>query len=98
MSDSQSLAHDIAALTDLAKRFSQNGRHGEAAELFLLALRLDPKNLSIKLALAEARKLQREQGGGNDPRSLREMLREGFRRDAIDAAHFIGLAHLYAEK
>ncbi len=98
MSDSQSFAHDVAALTELAQRFSQTGKHGEAAELFLLALRLDPKNLSVKLALAEARKLQREQGGGNTPRSLREMLRESLRRDAIDAAHFLGLAHLYAEK
>ena len=98
MSDSQSLAHDVAALTELAQRFSQNGKHGEAAELFLLALRLDPKNLSVKLALAEARKLQREQGDGKRPRSLRDMLREGLRRDSIDAAHFLGLAHLYAER
>ena len=31
-------------------------------------------------------------------RSVRDMLREGFRRNEIDAAHFVGLAHLYAEK
>lgn len=31
-------------------------------------------------------------------RGVRDMLREGFRRNAIDAAHFVGLAHLYAEK
>jgi CRP/FNR family cyclic AMP-dependent transcriptional regulator len=39
----------------------------------------------------------------NDPQSfggrgVRDLLREGFRRNAIDAAHFVGLAHLYAEK
>ena len=51
-------------LTDLARRFSQSGRHEEAAELLLLALRLDPKNLSVKLGLAEARKQQRQQTGG----------------------------------
>src|SRR6185295_4539762 len=35
---------------------------------------------------------------GRPPRSLREMLREQYRRNAIDAAQFVGLAHLYAEK
>ncbi|MES1243186.1 MAG: hypothetical protein ABUT39_16355, partial [Acidobacteriota bacterium] len=39
----------------------------------------------------------------SDPQSFRgrgvqDMLREGFRRNAIDSAHFVGLAHLYAEK
>jgi CRP-like cAMP-binding protein len=38
----------------------------------------------------------------SDPQSCAqdvwEMLCEGFRRNAIDAAHFVGLAHLYAEK
>lgn len=97
MSDPQSLERDVTALTDLANRFSQSGRHEEAAELLLLALRLDPKNLSVKLGLAEARKQQRLQTGG-PPRSVKDMLREGFRRNAIDAAHFLGLAHLYAEK
>jgi CRP-like cAMP-binding protein len=97
MSDPQSLIQDVTALTDLAQRFSQSGKHEEAAELFLLALRLDPKNLSVKLGLAEARKLQRQHTGG-PPRTLKEMMREGFRRSAIDAAHFLGLAHIYSEK
>jgi tetratricopeptide (TPR) repeat protein len=97
MSDPQSLERDVTALTDLANRFSQSGRHEEAAELLLLALRLDPKNLSVKLGLAEARKQQRLQTGG-PARSVKDILREGFRRNAIDAAHFLGLAHLYAEK
>ena len=93
----QTLTEDIAALTDLATRLSQSGKHEEAAELFLLALRLDPKNLSVKLGLAEARKLQRQHSGGA-PRTIKEMLREGFRRSSIDAAHFLGLAHIYSEK
>ncbi|HBL26262.1 MAG TPA: hypothetical protein DD490_05435, partial [Acidobacteria bacterium] len=97
MSDAQSLARDVTALTELANRFSQNGRPEEASELLLLALRLDPKNLSVKLSLAEARSQQRLQGGGPS-RSVKETLREGLRRNAIDAAHFLGLAHLYAEK
>jgi CRP-like cAMP-binding protein len=88
---------DIEELTDLARRFSEGGRHDEAAELLLLALRLEPKNLSVKLGLAEIRKRQQQNRGGS-LRSLRDVMREGFRRNAIDAAHFLGLAHLYAEK
>ncbi|HEV7517728.1 MAG TPA: tetratricopeptide repeat protein, partial [Thermoanaerobaculia bacterium] len=96
MSDPQS-SQELTELTALARRFSQREMYEEAADLFLLALRLDPKNLGVKLGLAEVRKLQRQQKGG-PPRTLKEMLREQFRRDAIDAAHFMGLAHLYAEK
>jgi CRP/FNR family transcriptional regulator, cyclic AMP receptor protein len=88
---------EIQELTDLARRFSASGRYDEAADLLLLALRLEPKNLSVKLGLAEVRKLQ-QQHRGTSSRSLRDVLREGFRRNAIDAAHFLGLAHLYAEK
>jgi CRP-like cAMP-binding protein/thioredoxin-like negative regulator of GroEL len=88
---------DIEELTDLARRFSEGGRHDEAAELLLMALRLEPKNLSVKLGLAEIRKRQQQNRGGS-LRSLRDVMREGFRRNAIDAAHFLGLAHLYAEK
>ncbi|HVR97136.1 MAG TPA: cyclic nucleotide-binding domain-containing protein [Thermoanaerobaculia bacterium] len=97
MSDPQSPSKDVDELTELARRFSERGRYEEAAELFLFALRLDPKNFSVKLGLAEVRKLHRQQRGGTS-RSLRDMMREGFRRNAIDAAHFLGLAHLYAEK
>ncbi|HVR11994.1 MAG TPA: cyclic nucleotide-binding domain-containing protein [Thermoanaerobaculia bacterium] len=93
------LTPEVDELADLARRMSAASRHDEAAELLLLALRLDPKNLSVKLALAEVRKLQQLEGGGDGrSRSLREVLREGFRRNAIDAAHFLGLAHLYAER
>jgi CRP/FNR family transcriptional regulator, cyclic AMP receptor protein len=88
---------EIQELTDLARRFAEGGRYDEAADLLLVALRLDPKNLSVKLGLAEVRKLQQQHRGGSS-RSLRDMLREGFRRNAIDGAHFLGLAHLYAEK
>ena len=90
-------ARDVQELTDLARRFSEGGKHEEAADLLLLALRLEPKNLSVKLALAEIRKRQQQHRGGTS-RSLRDIMREGFRRNAIDAAHFLGLAHLYAEK
>ena len=88
---------DLQALTDLARRFSEREMYDEAAELFVLALHLDAKNLGVKMGLAEVRKLQRQQKG-HRPRSVKEVLREQLRRNAIDAAHFLGLAHLYAEK
>lgn len=97
MDDPQGPAQDLDALTALARRFAEREMYDEAAELFLLALRLAPKNMGVKLGLAEVRKRQRQQRGGQ-PRSLREGLREQFRRNAIDASHFLGLAHLYAEK
>ncbi len=98
MSDPQSPSNpEVQELTDLARRFAETGRYEESADLLLLALRLEPKNLSVKLGLAEIRKLQ-QQHKGTSSRSLRDILREGFRRNAIDAAHFLGLAHLYAEK
>ena len=90
-------ANEIQELTDLARRFSESGKHEEAADLLLLALRLEPKNLSVKLGLAEIRKRQQQnRGTSSTSRSLRDIMREGFRRNAIDAAHFLGLAHLYA--
>ena len=99
MSQPSSSSPEIQELTDLARRFSESGRYEEAADLLLLALRLEPKDLSVKLGLAEIRKLQQQnRGGGSSSRNLRDILREGFRRNAIDAAHFLGLAHLYAEK
>ena len=99
MNDPQSPStnQEVHELTGLARRFSDTGRYEEAAELLLLALRLEPKNLSVKLGLAEIRKLQQQYKGASS-RSLRDILREGFRRSALDAAHFLGLAHLYAEK
>ncbi len=103
MSEPQNLQQHLRPLiddiADLARRLSAASRHDEAAEILLLALRLDPANLAVKLALAEARKLHQQQGGGDSrSRSLREVLREGFRRNAIDAAHFLGLAELFAER
>jgi CRP-like cAMP-binding protein/thioredoxin-like negative regulator of GroEL len=95
----QTLLAEVDEIASLARRLSAASRHDEAAELLLLALRLDPENLAVKLGLAEVRKLAQMEGGGDGrSRSLREVLREGFRRNAIDAAHFLGLAHLYAER
>lgn len=98
MSDPAAPARDLEQLTTLAQRFCEREMFEEAADLYLMALRLDPKSLSVKLGLAEVRKRLRHQKGGAHPRSLREAMREQLRRNAIDASQFLGLAHLYAEK
>lgn len=99
MSDPPLPPHDVDQIVDLARRFAERERFEDAADLYLLALRLDPKNVGVKLGLAEVRKRQRQrQGGTGSPRSLRELVREQLRRASIDAAHFLGLAHTYAER
>lgn len=91
------LPDELDALIRLAKRLAGRRRYGEAAELFRMALRLDPENLGAKLALAEVRK-RMGQMRGRPPRGLRDDAEEQHWRDSIDAGHFLGLAHLYAEK
>jgi len=98
MSERATPPDDVERLVGLARVFAERERFDEAAELYLLALRLDPKNVGVKLGLAEARKRQRQRSGGSPPRSLRGLVREQLRRAAIDSAHFLGLAHLYGEK
>ncbi len=96
MSEVPGNTREVDELVGLARRFCDQGLHAEAADLLVLALRLDPQNRSVKLGIAEVRKLQLQDGG--TPKGLRDGIREGFRRNAIDASHFLGLAHLYAEK
>ena len=83
-------------LTALAARLLERGLDAEATELFRMARRLDPGNLEVHLGLARARELRRRRGtAATDPEGR---LREELRRSAIDAAHFLGLAHLFAER
>lgn len=88
---------EVAELTALATRFRERGYYDAAGELLALALSLDPRSIDVKMALTDVRRLQR-QVPGSRPRSVREQLREEFRRHAIDASHFVGLAALYADQ
>jgi CRP-like cAMP-binding protein/cytochrome c-type biogenesis protein CcmH/NrfG len=98
MSDTPPAPPDVAALVELARRFADRKLFDEALELFQVALRLDPKNLGIRLALARLRNLQRARRGPSEPKDPAEVLREELRRNRIDAAQFVGLAWLYAER
>jgi CRP-like cAMP-binding protein/cytochrome c-type biogenesis protein CcmH/NrfG len=89
---------DVEQIVALAARFAERERFEDAADLYLLALRLDPKNVGVKLGLADVRKRQRQNRGGASPRGLRALVGEQLRRASIDSAHFLGLAHIYAEK
>jgi len=91
------LQEEIDELTALARRFRERRLYDAAGDLLATALALNPRNVEVKIALTDVRRLQRRQPGSR-PRSVREQLREQFRRDAIDAAQFLGLAGLYAEQ
>lgn len=88
---------DVKELVALARRFVERKLYEEASELFGVALRLEPRNLGTRLALARVRRLQKGQGRqpAKDPV---EGARAEMRRNGIDASHFVGLAWLYAEK
>ena len=89
--------HDIDSLIELAKGFADRGMFDEAIDLFEMALRFDPDNLGIKLSLAQVQFKQRSTRGGYS-RDAEDALREQLRRNAIDCAHFFGLAALYEER
>ncbi len=86
---------DLRELRRLARGFRERHRYAEAADLLAAALAERPDDPELREELAEVRRLDRSSAGHRGPR---ELLREQLRRDAIDAAHFLGLAHLYAEK
>ncbi len=88
---------DLELLTSLAKRFADGDMYDEADELFQLAQRFAPNNMGIQLNLAEVRK-HRRQSLGDSTRDAEQALRERLRRNAIDSAHFFGLAALYEER
>jgi CRP/FNR family cyclic AMP-dependent transcriptional regulator len=87
---------ELEELTTLAKRFSDQRMYDEAAELFHLASRLDPKNLGLKLSLAQVRKLQKLDSRGE--RNFDDLVQEEDRRNHLDASHFLGLASLYQDR
>ena len=88
---------DLDLLTSMAKRFATHDMFGEARQLFEIALSLDPNNRGVQLGLAQIRHHLREEEGTRQ-RTAQEELREQFRRNAIDACHFFGLASLYWER
>lgn len=89
---------DVKELVALARRFAERKLYDEAAELFGVALRLEPRNLGTRLALARIRRLQKAQGRLAAAKDPIESARSEMRRNGIDASHFVGLAWLYAEK
>jgi CRP-like cAMP-binding protein/Flp pilus assembly protein TadD len=97
MAAASTIQEDLDSLIQVARSFAHRQMYAEAAELFQLGLRLDPRNSGLRMALAEMRRKQR-QYLEHRPRSIREQLQEQFRRDAIDGAHFQGLAEFYAGK
>jgi CRP/FNR family transcriptional regulator, cyclic AMP receptor protein len=88
---------DLELISSLGKRFVNLNMFSEAEELFDLALRLEPANRGLQLNLAQVRnRLKREEG--DLQKTSEEAIREGIKRNAIDACHFFGLAALYEER
>lgn len=81
----------------MAKRFANLDMYQEARQLFEIASNLDPENRGVQLGLAQIRQHLREEEGAHQ-RTAQDELREQFRRNAIDACHFFGLASLYWER
>lgn len=88
---------ELNSLTSLARHFLERRAYDEAAQLFEMALRLDPKNVSLQLNLARVKRLQKELKGPGQ-RGLKHMLRERLRRSSLDAKHFLGLAYIFYEQ
>lgn len=97
MKPAASSSEKVEQLVALGSFFAEREMHPEAAELFALALRLDPANAAARDALVAVRRAQRE-ARGTAPSNLRDAVREEVRRQGIDGAHFIGLARLYADR
>lgn len=90
-------AERTVQLTELGRYFADRSMYTQAAELFALALHLDPGDAEARQGLEEMRRAQRR-GRRRNGATLREAVREETGRDTIDAAHYLGLAHLYVQK
>ncbi|MEO1085133.1 MAG: tetratricopeptide repeat protein, partial [Acidobacteriota bacterium] len=95
--ESLDLPVDLDKLSDLARQFAGMDMFHEAQELFELALRIDPHNRGLQLGLANIRQQLKQEKNVKEDDNERA-LRERFRRNAIDACHFFGLAALYRDR
>ena len=97
MSPPEDFPLDLDKLTTLARQFADLDMVREAANLFEMALRLDPHNRGMQLSLAQLRNRLKNEVGLQQ-RDAEQALREKFRRRAIDAWHFYGLGALYRDR
>ena len=97
LSDSPPLAVDLDHLNSLARQFAEMDMYREAEDLFEVALRLDPHNRGLQLGLASIRQ-QLKQERRAEEHDAEQAIREKYRRRAIDACHFFGLAALYRDR
>lgn len=81
----------------LARQLVERGFYEEAVELYLVALRFEPGSHELRNELTAVFDSQHQQQL-QPLSSLSSSVQKQVRRNSIDAAHFLGLAHLYAEK
>lgn len=97
MTESLDLTVDLDKLSGLARQFAELEMYREAEELFGLAIRFDPHNRGLQLALANIRQQLKQEILARED-DAENAVREKFRRNAIDACHFFGLAALYRDR
>lgn len=85
---------DLDQIIDLARHFEALEMSEEALRMVEAAARLDPHNRAVQLHLARLRQQVKQA----EERDAEKSLRERFRRNAIDACHFFGLAALYRDR
>ncbi|MCG8458761.1 MAG: cyclic nucleotide-binding domain-containing protein, partial [Holophagales bacterium] len=88
---------DPERISSLARELAENDMVDEATGLFEIALRLAPHNRGLQLSLAKLRN-QMQQDRRLHRGDAEDALRKQFRRNAIDACHFFGLAALYRDR
>jgi CRP/FNR family transcriptional regulator, cyclic AMP receptor protein len=85
---------EISALVRTGRRLATRRLYREAIALLQVAARMAPDDREIAALLRQTRVLANDQGLDDGAANTAEQ----HRRDAIDAAHFLGLAALYFER
>ena len=79
----------------LARRLATRRLYGDAVAVLRAVQRLERRSPEVTALLRQIEPLAERRASGQE---LDDRSHEGFRRDAIDASHFLGLAALYAER
>ncbi|MEM8930434.1 MAG: cyclic nucleotide-binding domain-containing protein [Acidobacteriota bacterium] len=85
---------DLDQILGLARHLEALDLLEESLHMVEAAARLDPHNRAVQLHQARLRQRVRRE----EERDAERQLRERFRRNAIDACHFFGLAALYRDR
>jgi CRP-like cAMP-binding protein len=92
-----SIAVDADDLSDLAKRYADQGMYDESIHLYEMAEKLLPGSVTIRINLSRVRDLKRQAEERRYANVRQEVFAE-HARDEIDASQYVGLAQYYMAK